>query len=218
MPTTIRQEVDGVRALLHDTGRGVSTAARVFDDRAIVNGFNDAVLRLFYLVSNPRGSAGDMNDWMPAALHTNTGARQSMPQPLHRATVTVNRLLATATATAATAAPDDLWFLEAGVKTTGDFVPIYGLYRSKPLIAAGHDALSLEGRTFIGTADTAVYWRKPTAYELPGNPELTEFPRSFYFAARLLAARELLLHEVADNQDRFKYYSTLLMEKVLTLK
>lgn len=197
MPRTGPECKQRVRELVHDTGRGFATANFMYEDEDIYIRLNDAKRRIAKaLIERP-------------ASPTGVGGA---------AIVTLSRIIKICSATNGTTAPDDFWYLIAGIDSDNGYVPRVHLPVGEALKDVGHSLVYVKGGIFQGYAQTALYWAYPTEVISTAQSALTQFPDGFYDAVELLAARDLLPQEPADALDRWKLLSDLFMEAIAAFK
>jgi len=186
-----------IRSLLHDTGRGMATSARFYDDAVLLRGINIAVQELSLALI--------------------------MRQP--RAEITVRSLLSLDSAVTpgfpGSAVQPDFWLLECGYYIDGEgrlqYVPAISIETGERTQYFSTSKMYVRGGNYYGSATHALYWRLPK--KITGsNATLTDFPDAFYHAAKLKAATDLVAQEDHDALDRWQALNADFEKAVTSLK
>ena len=183
-----RDMIVGVREILHDTGRGLSTDDRMYDTREIVRRLNEAKERIGKTLINA-------------------------PKPAH---VGVNRLAKLKTATSPDVAATDLMKLFGAIRSDNSFIATAPFSIAEPMVGVGHDYAYAESGSVYGPFSLYGYWQKASEVIADSTVALTEFSDSIYYVIQILAARELLPQEKADAVDRWKLLTQMLTEEMGT--
>jgi len=189
---TGRELIDEVQMLLADTGRGRRTSARAFDRE-------------------------DIADQLSICQVSACELLMQMPVP---APITLSKLVTTGAANGGVigiAVPNNYWKLICGyVAATGKYIqmeePKYG---ESVGTLIGNRIWAVGGR-FFGTADTAVYYKRPDKIEDTGAA-LETFPDAFYATIKFAAARDMLSRQGREGYDRMLKFHKEFLTSLATL-
>ncbi len=192
-----------MRALLRDTGRGMATASRFYQDDMLLQCLNLAIAE----------TAHDLIDPPPP--------KQGEPT-VRPAPIAVNRLYKIFGATSGTTVPDDFWQLECGYTVDGggtfvSYVPSVDLKTGERYYYLASHRVYVKNEAFIGPQDYVLYLSFPAPVAASDTP-LTTFSDGFYATAKLRACRDALFQEDRDAADRYNFLHQEYLRSVITLK
>lgn len=192
-----------VRLLLRDTGRETSSGRQFFDDAEIIDAGTVAREKLIHVLRN---------------------------RPPEPALLTLCRSLKSVTAISGRPIPDDLFFLECGIRSSSDptndpagYIPVRNVALGEQM--QGMDGIYADGAVFYGTAELALYYAKPSvALDVDGNV-LTDYSESFYDALATMVAIALVVKKAEsyfktytqEGQIKIQRLNLLLVQQIRTL-
>lgn len=173
---------DLTRSLLHDTGRGMATSARFYDDDVIFRALNIAQqeLALALIMREPRASVT-----VRKLLKKDAGITPGFP---------------------GSNVQSDFWLIECGYATVGgrlQYCPGVTIELGERTSFFDTTKIYVRGGKYFGTATTALYWKTPTKIA-DTTTVLTDFPDAFYHVVKLRAASDLVAQDDHDALDRYK--------------
>jgi hypothetical protein len=183
-----------LRALLHDTGRGMATASHFYSDKALLRALNDAQGMLVRTLIEK----GD-------------------------AELTLSRLIKTCPANGGRTGldvPSDYLLPICGTSATGKYMTAEDIRTGEALSYISPNRVYVRGGQILGpstSGDLMVYYSSPPEIKITGS-NLTAFSDAFYNTVKFIAAHSAIVEEDRDALDRFTALQKEWMAKIKLLK
>jgi hypothetical protein len=189
---TGKELIANVLLMLHDNGRGLRTSSRHYNEESIA-----VQLSVQQVVT--------------------AGQLMLAPRP---AFITLSRLVALAPANGDSTGievPDDFWKLICGTTDEDKYIQPEEPHIGEAFATLFGNRIWARGGYFFGSADTAVYYRRPPRIVNSGAT-LSTFPDMFYTAIKYATCRDMLAQEGREAVDRMKKFDAEYLSTVSELR
>lgn len=188
-----------LRALLHDTGRGMCTSSTFYSDKTLLRALNDAQGTLVRMLV-------EQAEKMPTTLQ-----------------ITLNRLIAEAPGDGGRTGidvPDDYFIPICGLGVDGRYMTAEEIRVGEALNYISPNRIYVRGGKIFGpihSGDLLKYYRIPQPIENTDVP-LVDFADNFYNVVKFVAMHSAVVQESSDAIERFKVIQAEAQAKMALLR